>query len=79
VQRRAVIIDARGDLVGEVPLPINQTVIGVDRDHLWTLELGKGRALEAVVRYKVVATVITAPPIRSAPASASSRPSHPPT
>jgi hypothetical protein len=78
VQRSALIIDARGELVGEVPLPINQTVIGVDRDHLWALELGKGRALEAIVRYKVVGKATAAPPVRSAPVSSSSRPSRPP-
>lgn len=76
-ERKALVIDARGDAVGTVVLPLNETVVAVARDHLWTMELSRVKAPVALLRYRVEATA--APPARSGRASASSTPSRPPT
>jgi hypothetical protein len=75
-ERSAMVIDARGDLVGAVVLPLDQTIVAVGRDRVWTMELSRGKAPVALVRYRVEST--TAPPTRSGRASASSTPSRPP-
>lgn len=75
-ERGALIVDERGDVVGHVTLPLNEIPLAVDRDHYWTLEPGKPRQPGTFVRYRVQAT--SAPPTRSAPGGASSKPSRPP-
>jgi hypothetical protein len=74
--RTALVLDAHGGVVGAVALPIGETAVAVDRDHLWAMEPASGITAAGLVRYTVVPT--TAPPARSGSASATSRRSRPP-
>jgi hypothetical protein len=71
--RTAMILDPRGDVIGTVLLPSGQTLVGADRDHLWTIEFARNRTPVALVRYKVTATRP-----RSTPAVGISKGSRPP-
>jgi hypothetical protein len=76
-ERDALIIDAKGDVVGQVALQQNETPLAVARDYYWSFEPGKQRA-STLVRFRVDPNAKAAPPPRTAPASASSKSSRPP-
>jgi|GEM_PF-3492673 len=69
--RDAVVLDAHGDAVALVALPVGITPLAVDRQHLW----GINRAAYGIVRLKLQATpppvtATPAPPSRSGTAAA---------
>lgn len=73
--RSATILDARGEVVGQVPLLVNDVPLAVDRGGYWLLEPSKIRAPGTFVRYNLQTT--SAPPPRSGSTSAASRSSRP--
>lgn len=75
-ERTAIGLDERGEIIGAVTMPLNESLVAADRGHLWTLESGRMRAPVAVVRYRLEAT--PAPPPRSAGVVAAPRTSRPP-
>jgi hypothetical protein len=77
-ERRALILDPKGDVVGEVTLKHNENPLAVGRDYYWSFEQSKPRAPATLVRFRVDPNAKAAPPPRSAPASGSSKPSRPP-
>jgi hypothetical protein len=77
-ERRALILDPKGDVVGLVMLKHNENPLAVGRDYYWSFEQGKPRMPSTLVRFRVDPNAKAAPPPRSAPASASSKSSLPP-
>lgn len=59
--RDAVVLDAHGDAVALVALPVGITPLAVDRQHLWGID----RAAYGIVRLKLQATP---PPVTATPA-----------
>jgi hypothetical protein len=76
MERTAVGLDDRGEIIGAVVLPANQAFVGADRGHIWTMESGSMRAMAALVRYRLDAT--PAPPPRSGRGGVPSTRSRPP-
>lgn len=76
LERTAVGLDDRGEIIGTVVLPVNQTLVGADRDHVWTMEPGNMRAMATLVRYRLDAT--PAQPPRSGRGGTRSNTSRPP-
>ena len=77
-ERNALILDPKGDVVGTAALQQNENPLAVGRDYYWSFEQGKARMGSTLIRFRVDPTAKAAPPPRSAPASASSKPSRPP-
>jgi hypothetical protein len=77
-ERHALILDPKGEVVGEVMLKHNENPLAVGRDYYWSFEAGKPRTPSSIVRYRVDPNAKVAPPPRSAPASGSSKSSRPP-
>jgi hypothetical protein len=75
MERTAIGLDDRGEIIGAVSLPVNQTLVGADRSHIWMVETGAMRAPAALVRYRLEAT--PAPPPRSGRGGAPSSTSRP--
>jgi hypothetical protein len=63
MERTAIGLDERGEIIGAVALPVNQTLVGADRGHIWMVETGRMRSPAAIVRYRLDAT--PAPPPRT--------------
>ncbi len=75
MERTAIGLDERGEIIGAVALPVNEVVVGADRVHLWTAQTPRARAPTVIVRYRLEAT--PAPPPRSGrggPPTSTSRP-----
>jgi hypothetical protein len=70
---RAMVIDARGELVGGTVLPENSRVAAAMLDHLWTFEIGRTNTPIGILRFAARATGV--PPTRTAKPSASPSPS----
>lgn len=79
-ERKAMIIDPKGEIVGIVTLQSTENPLAVGRDYYWAFEPGKERMrmMSTLVRYRVDPSATVAPPPRSAPASAASKPTRPP-
>jgi hypothetical protein len=76
MERTAIGLDERGDVIGEVALPINQNFVGADRTHIWMVEGGRPRAPASLIRYRLDAT--PAQPPRSARGASPSSTAKPP-
>jgi hypothetical protein len=83
-ERRALILDPKGEVVGIVTLKHNENPLAVGRDYYWSFEQGKPNTPSTLVRFRVDATgkantaSTAAPPPRTAPASTSPKRSKPP-
>jgi hypothetical protein len=76
MERTAIGLDERGEIVGAVTLPVNQTFVAADRNHIWTIETSRMRAPATINRYRLEPT--PALPPRSGRAGAPSSTSRPP-
>jgi hypothetical protein len=56
MERTAIGLDERGDVIGAVMLPVNQNFVGADRSHIWMVEGGRPRSPASLVRYRLDAT-----------------------
>ena len=68
MERTAIGLDERGDIIGAVALPVNEILVAADRSHLWTTQTPRQRQPAVIVRYRLDAT--PAPPPRSGRAGA---------
>ena len=75
-ERTAIVLDDRGETIGAVTLPANETLVGGDRWHAWTIVPGGVRAPSAIVRYRLAPT--RAQPPRSARAGGRTSTPRPP-
>jgi hypothetical protein len=76
MERTAIGLDERGNIIGAVALPANQTFVAADRNHIWTIQTSRMRGPATIVRHRLEAT--PAPPPRSGRAGAPSSISRPP-
>jgi hypothetical protein len=76
VERTAIGLDERGEIIGTITLPLNETPFAADRNYLWTVQTPRVRAPTVIARYRFEAT--PAQPPRSARAGTSPTPSRPP-
>ena len=53
VPNTRLVLDQRGDIIGEVVPPRNVGIVNADREHVWAAER-RGNAVVAVIRYKLV-------------------------
>jgi hypothetical protein len=75
MERTAVGLDERGDVIGAVALPLNQNFVAADRAHIWTVEGGRPRAPASLIRYRLDATPAQPPrTVRAASPSSTARP-----
>jgi hypothetical protein len=63
MERTAIGLDERGEIIGVVALPVNEILVAADRGHLWTTQTPRQRQPAVIVRYRL--DVTPAPPPRS--------------
>src|SRR5262249_18919069 len=76
MERTAIGLDERGEIIGAVTLPINQNFVGADRGHVWMGEGGRPRQPATLIRYRLDAT--PAQPPRSGRGASPSNTTRPP-